>query len=65
VKTNFRRFGVKEDHNAGCFHAVVDEDIRFVVNLDPGDVSWPRRLSSEVPGVAKAKPGEVIDVLHR
>jgi len=27
-----------KDHDAGCFHAVVDEDIRFAVNLDPGFV---------------------------
>jgi hypothetical protein len=28
-----------KDHDAGCFNAVVDEDIRFAVNLDPGFVN--------------------------
>jgi len=28
-----------KDHDAGCFHAVVDEDIRFAVNFDPGFVN--------------------------
>jgi hypothetical protein len=28
-----------KDHDAGCFYAVVDEDIRFAVNLDPGSVN--------------------------
>jgi hypothetical protein len=28
-----------KDHDAGCFHAIVDEDIRFAVNLDPGFVN--------------------------
>ena len=28
-----------KDHDAGCFHAVVDEDIRVAVNLDPGFVN--------------------------
>jgi hypothetical protein len=28
-----------KDHYAGCFRAVVDEDIRFAVNLDPGFVN--------------------------
>jgi hypothetical protein len=28
-----------KDHDTGCFHAVVDEDIRFAVNLDPSFVN--------------------------
>jgi hypothetical protein len=28
-----------KDHDAGCFHAVIDEDIRFAVNFDPGFVN--------------------------
>jgi len=28
-----------KDHDTGCFHAVIDEDIRFAVNLDPGFVN--------------------------
>jgi hypothetical protein len=28
-----------KDHDAGCFSFVVDEDIRFAVNLDPGFVN--------------------------
>jgi hypothetical protein len=35
-----------EDHDAGCFHSVVDEDIRFAVNLDSGLVN---RLQSNRP----------------
>jgi hypothetical protein len=28
-----------QDHDAGRFHAVVDEDIRVAVNIDPGFVN--------------------------
>jgi hypothetical protein len=28
-----------KDHDAGCFHAVQEKDIRFAVNLDPGFVN--------------------------
>jgi hypothetical protein len=28
-----------KDHDAGCFYAVIDEDIRFAVNLDTGFVN--------------------------
>jgi hypothetical protein len=38
VKTAFAASG-QRSHDAGCFHTVIDEDIRFAVNLDPGFVN--------------------------